>query len=185
MEQRYGVYKGFVVDSDDPQRLGRVRLSLPIFDEQLWALVATLVAGNGHGSWFVPCPGDEVLVAFEGGDPVEPYVIGSLWSATQPPPETDPARAVIHTRHGAMTVFDDGAGGTQIELQSGAAIRVTPGQVTVTAPGTVTLQAGEVIISAGTIQGSADVSRFGVVECTLLEAGTVVAQTYGGPGTPP
>jgi phage baseplate assembly protein V len=185
MEQRYGVYRGLVIDSNDPQRLGRVRLSLPVFDEQLWAAVATLVAGNGHGSWFVPYPGDEVLVAFEGGDPEEPYVIGSLWSATQPPPETDPARAVIHTRHGAMTIFDDGAGGTQIELQTGAAIRLSPGEVTVTAPGTVTLQAGEVIISAGTIQASAEISRFGAVECTLLEAGTVVAQTYGGPSTPP
>ena len=185
MEQRYGVYKGVVVDSEDPQRLGRVRLSLPVFDEQPWALVATLAAGNGHGSWFVPCPGDEVLVAFEAGDPDEPYVIGSLWSGSQPPPETDPARAVIHTRHGAMTVFDDGSGGTQIELQSGTAIRVTPGAVTVTAPGTVTLQAGEVVISAGTIQATAEISRFGAIECTMLEAGAVVAQTYGGPGTPP
>jgi phage baseplate assembly protein V len=185
MEERYGVYRGLVVESHDPQQLGRVLLSLPVFDEQVWAPVATLDAGNGHGSWFVPDPGDEVLVAFEAGDPDQPYVIGSVWSATGRPPESDPARTVLRTRHGTLIVFDNGAGATEIELPSGAALRLSPGEVTLTAPGRITLQAGEVVVSAGTIQASAEISRFGVIECTVLEAGAVVAETFGGPGNTP
>ena len=49
---------------------------------EAWARLATLMGGNNRGSWFIPDVDDEVLVAFEGGDPRRPYVLGGLWNGS-------------------------------------------------------------------------------------------------------
>ena len=89
----YGVVVGTVINPLDPMMLGRVQVRLPFIDSadlSPWARVATFMAGPGHGSYFIPNIGDEVLVAFEHGDVNVPYVIGSLWNATSPPPLPSP-----------------------------------------------------------------------------------------------
>jgi uncharacterized protein involved in type VI secretion and phage assembly len=115
----YGVHEATVLDVRDPEGLGRVRVrpsSLRLSGvEKAWSRLATLMAGNDRGTWFVPDVGDEVLVAFEAGDPRRPYVVGALWSSTAPPPETmdgagDNPRRVIATRGGARIAIDDAAG---------------------------------------------------------------------------
>ncbi|HEX7432604.1 MAG TPA: phage baseplate assembly protein V, partial [Anaerolineaceae bacterium] len=85
MQQFNGVYPAVVVDNIDPQQSGRVEVQLPLLVDPVaknyvaWARIATMMAGNQSGTWFIPDKGDEVLVAFEGGDPRRPYVIGALW----------------------------------------------------------------------------------------------------------
>jgi uncharacterized protein involved in type VI secretion and phage assembly len=74
-EARYGVYRAVVTDNRDPGEQGRVKVRLADRQEA-WAELATLLAGDGYGTWFRPDPGDEVLVAFEAGDPRRPYVVG-------------------------------------------------------------------------------------------------------------
>src|SRR3546814_17197499 len=79
-----------VIDSDDPEGLGNVRVQYPDFADQpsTWAPVSTMMASGDAGTWFRPKPGDQVLVAFERGDPRFPVFIGSLWSnAARPPPD--------------------------------------------------------------------------------------------------
>ena len=72
---------------------------------EAWARLATLMAGAGRGTWFVPEVDDEVLAVFEGGDPHRPYVIGALWNGQDAPPETmgsnNDIRA-IHSRNGVI-----------------------------------------------------------------------------------
>ncbi|MEV6601443.1 phage baseplate assembly protein V [Actinoplanes sp. NPDC051346] len=76
-----GVVCGVVSNVNDPEGLGRVRLALPWLTpkhETDWAPVGQLFAGPTGGAFFLPEPGDQVLVAFEFGDARRPYVVGSL-----------------------------------------------------------------------------------------------------------
>lgn len=179
MKKTDGVHRGVVVETQDPQRLGRVQVSLPAVDEILWAPLVTLSAGAGYGSWFIPEVGTEVLVAFESGDIDQPYVLGSLWTANDRPPETDPGRTVLRTRHGATVVLDDGAGSVEIEDANGNAVRLSPAGVRITAAAKLQLDASEIELSAATVTVSAGSALFsGVVECDTLIATNVVAESY-------
>ncbi len=51
-----------------------------------WIRVATPWAGKGYGSISIPRIGNEVVVAFEEGDPDRPLVLGSVYNAVQTPP---------------------------------------------------------------------------------------------------
>ncbi|HEY2902656.1 MAG TPA: phage baseplate assembly protein V, partial [Polyangia bacterium] len=91
----YGVYPATVSEiKNDPDGIGRVKLTLPWAPDtgsesyETWGRVATLMGGNNRGSWFIPDKGDEVLVAFEGGDPRRPFVLGGLWNGKDKPPES-------------------------------------------------------------------------------------------------
>jgi type VI secretion system secreted protein VgrG len=59
-----------------------------------WIRVATPWAGKGYGSISVPRIGNEVVVAFEEGDPDRPLVIGSVYNAEQTPPFALPGAGI-------------------------------------------------------------------------------------------
>ena len=85
-----GVASGIVTDNEDPEGIGRVKLTFPWRAEEgesFWARMATTMAGRDRGTYFLPEVGDEVLVAFEDGDIHYPYVLGALWSGEEKPPE--------------------------------------------------------------------------------------------------
>ncbi|MCI0496376.1 phage baseplate assembly protein V, partial [candidate division KSB1 bacterium] len=90
----YGVFPALVSDINDPEGQGRVKVKLPWSPDtgnevyEVWARLATLMGGNNRGSWFIPDVNDEVLIAFECGDPRRPYVLGGLWNGRDVPPES-------------------------------------------------------------------------------------------------
>lgn len=51
-----------------------------------WLRVAAPLAGKQWGGWAFPRIGQEVLVAFQHGDPDEPVVVGALYNAENMPP---------------------------------------------------------------------------------------------------
>jgi uncharacterized protein involved in type VI secretion and phage assembly len=76
-----GVMCGVVTNNNDPQQKGQVKVTLPWLSpdyESDWAPVVQFGAGKRSGALFLPEVGDEVLVAFEFGDPRRPYVIGGI-----------------------------------------------------------------------------------------------------------
>ncbi|HUA20138.1 MAG TPA: phage baseplate assembly protein V [Bryobacteraceae bacterium] len=90
-KQWYGVVIGRVVDNNDPQKLGRIQLQY-FWQEQnqtSWARMMMPHTGSQRGIYFMPEVGDEVVVAFEDGDPERPIVLGCLWNATDTPPTED------------------------------------------------------------------------------------------------
>jgi uncharacterized protein involved in type VI secretion and phage assembly len=87
-----GVKIATVSDVADPLSLGRVLIRLPDAgtETQLWARVAISPEGS-RGTVAQLDASDEVVVAFEGGDPRSPIVIGKLWKGdSTPPTEADP-----------------------------------------------------------------------------------------------
>lgn len=59
-----------------------------------WLRVVTPLAGAQWGSYAFPRIGQEVLVAFQHGDPDEPVVLGALYNAENMPPYPLPANKV-------------------------------------------------------------------------------------------
>jgi uncharacterized protein involved in type VI secretion and phage assembly len=118
-----GVVVGIVVDNKDPGNLGRVRLNFPWLsdgDVTDWVRVATLMAGSGRGSYFIPEVEDEVLVAFDQGNIDQPYVIGSLWSSDAKPPEKNGDKKnnirQICSRSGHKITLDDTKNQERMEI---------------------------------------------------------------------
>jgi phage baseplate assembly protein gpV len=139
----WGVTVGRVINPLDPLTLGRVQLQLPMIDDvelSPWARVAVPMAGITHGFYFIPNVGDQVLVAFENGELTAPYVIGSLWNATAPPPLPSPVPQirVLRTLAGNQLVFTEVP--PTVTLQSGPTPPVTiPAPPTPAGPPTVIL----------------------------------------------
>jgi len=122
-QRENGVLIGTVLDLADPESLGRVKLRLPQFEDQQtdWARVASPMAGKDRGFFFRPEVGDEVLVAFENGDPRCAYVLGALWSKvdTRPPDDGNDAQnnwRFIKSRSGHIVKLDDTKGAEKIEI---------------------------------------------------------------------
>src|SRR5689334_1534804 len=78
-----GVSVATVVQNQDPEGLGRVKVRFPWRenpDESHWARIAVPMAGGDRGAWFLPEVGDEVLVACDAERVEHPYVLGALWN---------------------------------------------------------------------------------------------------------
>lgn len=207
----YGVYPALVTDIKDPDGQGRVKITLPWAPDtgsgryEAWARLATLMGGNNRGSWLIPDSNDEVLVAFEGGDPRRPFVVGGLWNGRDTPPDSmDGAgnnyRKVIRSRNGVKITLDDqdgqeklivetpggqkmtlkdGPGTVEIVDSNGNSIKLEASGITITASAKVTVNASNVEVSAGMVTVNAGMSKFsGVVQCDTLISNSVISASY-------
>ncbi|MEO3815984.1 VgrG-related protein [Plantactinospora sp. B24E8] len=89
-----GLVTGIVTNNNDPEQLGRVKVTLPTLsadDESTWARVVTPGGGARRGLQWLPEVDDEVLVGFEFGDLGRPVVLGGVWNRQDPPPQPDVA----------------------------------------------------------------------------------------------
>lgn len=117
-----GLAIGVVTNINDPDGLGRVKVWLPTLGDRIesdWARVLVLGAGAGgpggpRGLDILPEINDEVLVAFEHGDPRFPVVLGGVYSGRNPPYDTASTvqgskvtRRMLRTRSGHRLVFSD------------------------------------------------------------------------------
>jgi uncharacterized protein involved in type VI secretion and phage assembly len=211
LDRWFGVYPALVTDVKDPDGQGRVKLSLPWAPDaqgaayEAWARLSTLMAGAGRGTWLIPEPGDEVLVAFEAGDPRRPYVLGALWNGTDTPPETMDGGGrnnvrTIKSRSGHRIRLDDTTGQETLTIETpggqtvtmrdapasvevtdanGNTMKLEPAGVTVTTSAKVSVTAATAEISAATLTVSAGMSTFsGVVKADTVITNSVVSASY-------
>lgn len=206
----YGVYPALVADINDPDGQGRVKVRLPWLPDDgggfsVWARIATLMAGNNRGTWFIPDVDDEVLVAFEAGDPRRPYVVGALWNGQDTPPESmDGAgnnfiksitsrngvkitlddndgqeKLILETPGGQKLTLQDGPGKVEIVDSNGNSITLESAGISVVASAKVTVRASTVEVNASMVTVNAAMSRFsGVVQCDTLISNSVISATY-------
>jgi uncharacterized protein involved in type VI secretion and phage assembly len=206
----YGVAPAEVSDINDPDGQGRVKVKLPWSPDadggayDAWARMATVFAGSDRGSWFLPEVGDEVLVAFEQGDPRRPYVLGGLWNGQDSPPASVDGGAnnlkVIKSRNGVTVTLDDSQGQERLKLETPGGQSITlkdgPGSIeisdsngnsmkfeaagiTITASIKLTINAPQVSVSSAMVTVDAGMSRFsGVVQADTVISNSVVSASY-------
>lgn len=180
-----GVAYGVVRDNQDPNGLGRVRVSYPWHtqtDQSYWARIAVPMAGNDRGFYALPEVGDEVALVFERGDLRFPCVVGAVWNGKNTPPESNSDGKnnvrVFKSRSGHVFKFDDSTDApsvtllfsdeqktvvidqNSIRLDDGTGNSITistqDNSVTINTNGTLTLKGGSVSISStGTLAISA------------------------------
>jgi uncharacterized protein involved in type VI secretion and phage assembly len=210
-QRLYGVYAAQVTDVRDPDGQGRVKVKLPWSPDldgggyEVWARLAVPMAGNNRGTWLVPDPNDEVLVAFEGGDPRQPRVIGSVWNGRDAPPETmDGAgknfKKTICSRNGVRIVLDDSDGresltlktpaGQQITFQDGPSsielrdangntVKLDSTGISLTTSGKLTVSASTIEFTASMATVNAATSKFsGLVKSDAVTTNSVVSASY-------
>jgi len=206
-----GVYPALVTDIKDPDNQGRVKVKLPWSPDsgsavaEAWARLATLMGGNNRGSWFIPDVDDEVLVAFEAGDPARPYVLGGLWNGKDKPPasmdgsgrnntkqlrsrngvkltlddQDGQEQMVLETPGGQRVTLKDGPGTLTIEDSNGNSIKLESAGITVTASAKVTVNASQVAVSASMLTVDAGMSKFsGVVKADTVICNSVISSSY-------
>lgn len=205
----YGVYPALVVDNQDPDAQGRVQIKLPWSPDadgeeyRAWARLATMMAGNNRGTWFIPDIDDEVLVSFEAGDPRRPIVVGALWNGQDTPPQqidNDNNVKVIHSREGIRIAFDDSVGNVKLTLETpggnrvelddggqsimlmdsgGSSIKIDPSGITLDTGKNVNINATLLKIAASMVTVDAGMSKFsGVVQSDTNITNTTISSTY-------
>jgi phage baseplate assembly protein V len=130
-QRYYGVVEAIVADVNDPQKLGRVKVTFPWFDDQMvteWCRCANTYAGKDYGSFWIPEKDDEVLVAFVHGDMRLPIVLAGLYNGKDTPPsfrDDSKDQKLFYTKAGNKLLMDDSTGDQRIQLTTVAGHDVT------------------------------------------------------------
>lgn len=198
----FGLYPALVADLVDPDNLGRIQVRFPGFGAggesvRAWATLLTPYADDNQGLQILPEVDSQVVVGFEAGDPMRPYIVGACWNgraALPVTPEASNDKRLLRTRSGSELLFDDAAAGAKIVLKTanghtmtmddqsqeisithsnGAEIVIDmAGKITISANATVEVNAAAVNVHAPMVKCD------GVVKCTTLIATSVVSTSY-------
>lgn len=166
-----GLQIGKVVKIDeDPDKSYRIQIKLPLLDEggveaePLWARLASFYATQANGAFFLPEVDDEVVIGFLNGDPTQPIVLGSLFSAkSQAPYEADDKNTIkgiitrselkfefneerksitLATPAGNQLMLDDDAGSILLQDRNGNKISLSESGIALDSPGDISIKAG-------------------------------------------
>lgn len=146
----FGVAEGIVIDVDDPQQEGRIKVKFPWLDDVTvtdWCRVMQYFAGGGYGAFFIPEEDDEVLVAFVQGDMRIPIVIGGLYNGVDTPPAHHPRLRRIQSLNGHRISFIDATenngskGALVIEDAHGNVVTMSNGKIVLNSVGLLELEA--------------------------------------------
>jgi hypothetical protein len=173
VERRYfGKYRGFVVDTADPQQLGRLKVTVPsVLGNEVvtgWATPCVPYGGDvNQGFLLIPEIGAGVWVEFEEGDLEFPIWVGTFWSkpggeselpkpndadgAEQGGVQDPPTRKIIKTVKGHTIQFEDKDGEemvTVVEAANGHVITLNKDGITIADGAT----GHKIILGAGGIQ---------------------------------
>jgi phage baseplate assembly protein gpV len=136
-----------VTSADDPDGLGRVKVTLPGYGdvESDWREVLVPGAGAGKGMVALPDVDDKVLVLLPNGDPAAAIVLGGLYGADRPIDAGIDGGAVkrwsVLTPGGQRVILDDTLGRVVVANRDGSSVVLAPDKVTVHAACDLVIQA--------------------------------------------
>lgn len=143
----YGKYRGFVADNADPERRGRLRLTVPsLLGDQVtdWALPCLPYGGLAEqGLFTIPEAEAQVWVEFEEGELSRPIWTGVFWQQAVGDlaafaADDKPVAWSFKTPFGHTLSFQEGEGQESIRLTHGQGAGID-----IDAGGTITLASGE------------------------------------------
>jgi len=168
MNDKYGKYRGLVLNNVDPLQMARIQVQVPDalgLGISGWAMPCVPVAGMQAGAYVVPPIGSGVWVEFEGGNTDYPIWCGGFWGSAAEVPALALAPAipgspniVLQTLGQNSLVISDvpATGGIMLKSTTGAMILVSDVGITIsngkgativmTGP-TVTINAGALVIT--------------------------------------
>jgi hypothetical protein len=123
----FGKFRAFVADNQDPERRGRLRLTIPSVlgsEVSLWALPCVPYGGGPDFGWFAVPPVDaQVLVEFLEGDINSPVWTGTFWRSegelpTERADGPEPTTKILKTESGHYLSLEDREGEEVITLKS-------------------------------------------------------------------
>lgn len=178
-----GLHIGVVKEvADDPEKKFRVQVKLPTVDDEedgTWCRVSRPDAGAGHGLFFQPKVGDEVVVGFLNEDPRYGIVLGSIHNnGDNEPPiseneeytisgiqtaeelkmllNDDEKSITIETPGGKKVVLDDNEGSILMEDENGNSVELNSDGITIKSAGDIVIEAtGDVNVTGLNITESA------------------------------
>ncbi|MEC7545467.1 MAG: phage baseplate assembly protein V [Pseudomonadota bacterium] len=188
-----------VIDNQDPDRRGRIKVRMQANSLELWASVVVPSAGQDYGTSFIPRLDEIVVVSFISHD--MPMILGSVWQGAESQPEEATAveekyavktpsgtvfefsdnepKASLTTRSGYNITIDESSGG-EVRIERGTqTITLGTSSIDIDSSGPVNINAATVNVSASMVQVDAGMSKFsGVVQCDTIIATSVVGTTY-------
>jgi Rhs element Vgr protein len=120
-----GLQIGVVVSNEDPDGEYRVRVKMPLVNNEedgTWARVAAIDAGQERGFFLRPEVGDEVILGFLNDDPRQAVVLGMLHSSAKAAPlegSDDNHEKVYQSRSKMKIYFQDEKKIMQLETPAG------------------------------------------------------------------
>jgi phage baseplate assembly protein gpV/phage protein D len=123
---------GVVTSVDDPEKIGRVRVKLPTYNdvETEWMGVLCNAAGPEKGLIMLPDVGDKVLILFPREDPAEGIVLGGLYGIQGPPDSgvegSSVRRYTLLTEGGQKIILDDTRRSIHLEDKTGSSVDLSP-----------------------------------------------------------
>jgi uncharacterized protein involved in type VI secretion and phage assembly len=154
LQKHWGKYRGIVIDRDDPERLGRLKVRVPsLLGDAVtgWAFPVSPYAGADVGFFFIPQVDDLVWVEFAEGELEHPLWTGCGWAKpggnAEIPKEAQqsyPDLHVLKTKSGSVIVLNDAAGQEQIIVRAreGCEITIDPNA------GLITVKAASVVVQS-------------------------------------
>lgn len=118
----YSSYRGYVVDNEDPDKLGRIRVTIPMITRETphtkWIFPKGSFSGTNYGSQILPMVGDLVWIEFEHGNTEFP-----IWSHAHFSKGDMPEEFINHQVYGfkspkgQLVIIDDRSEEVYIEVK--------------------------------------------------------------------
>ncbi len=206
-----GLVVGTVVDNEDPEEQGQVKVMFPWLSPDYisaWARVMQIGASKaGGGFLWLPEIGDEVLIGFDRGSIDHPFVIGNLYNGIASPLPAPEVAGVVTNRRIASRMahtiqFNDGPEAMGISIMTapaespptsivldGEEVKISInslGQIEITGAATVSISAeGQLSLNAPTISiGSEETANLSLAGATVALGGPTTEQvSVGSPST--